>query len=297
MLANRSVAISRLSKLPPFHPTALRLLTVSTESDRAIRDFELAFQSDAALASTLLMVANSPIYGFRNRVDSIRHAISLIGLEGVRSLSFTIGIGSYVRGPETTAAVQSVWNHSLATAVIAESISAASGLNVPFLYTAGLLHDVGRLGLLSLDGPRYAAVMARRYFDMEESLLLEDLLFGCAHDDAGAFLGRSWGFPQNLCDCIGHHHRLGETDQDQQLKLMVQLACTTASTLGMGEVHCENQKPVDLDGSLTARIEASPFMQPERLLARINKVVDGLMTSDVHPDATIARLSSERKIS
>ena len=293
MLANRSVAVSRLAQLPPFHPTALRLLTVSTESDSAIADFEEAFRGDPAIASHLLTAANSPMYGFGNRVDSIRHAVALLGLEEVRSLAFTLAIGSYVRGPQTTVAVRAVWDHSLATAVIAETIGAASGQKLPLLYTAGLLHDVGRLGLLSIEGARYAGVLKRTYLDMEESLLLEGLLFGCAHDDAGAFLARSWGFPQNLCDCIRYHHRIGEPDENRLLQHVVQLACHTAGALGMAEVHCENPQPLTVDPSLAARIEGAPALQPERLLSRIAKVVDSMVSAQAQPGAT----DSQRKIS
>jgi putative nucleotidyltransferase with HDIG domain len=284
-LANRSIAISRLSKLPPFHPTVLRLLAVSTERDSAITDFEMVFQGDPALASHLLMVANSPIYGFRNRVDSVRHAIALMGLEGVRSLAFTLAIGSYVRGPQTTAAVRSVWNHSLATAVVAETIGAACGQNVPLLYTAGLLHDVGRLGLLSIERQRYAGVLQRTYFDLEESLLLEDLLFGCAHDDAGAFLARSWGFPEHLCDCIRYHHHPDEMAANRLLQQTIQYACYTAGSLGMAEVQCEDDPSEHVDEFLAARLEGVPAMKPERLLARINKVMESLVSADAHPGA------------
>jgi putative nucleotidyltransferase with HDIG domain len=301
LLAHRSVAISRLSKLPPFHPTALQLLAVSTESEAAIGDYERIFQSDPALASHLLRVANSPMYGFQGQVDSIRHAITLMGTDGVRSLSFTIGMGSYVRGTMTTAAVRSVWNHSLVTAIIAEAIGAALGNNVPFLYTAGLLHDVGRLGLISTEGIRYTEVLTRKYFDLEESLLLEDLLFGCSHDDAGAFLARSWGFPQRLCDCIRYHHSVDvgeDSDPSDPLRQMVQLACHTAHELGIGEVHCANSNPVAVDTALAERIRNSPSMKPERLVARFDRVVDSLVNTGAHPEAQAERrYQALRKIS
>jgi len=291
LLAHRSVAISRLSKLPPFHPTALQLLAVSSESDAAVSDYERVFQADPALASHLLRVANSPMYGFQNRVESIRHAIALMGMDGVRSLSFTIAMGSYVRGTVTTGAVRTVWNHGLATAVIAEAIGAALGNNMPFLYTAGLLHDVGRLGLISIEGTRYGDVLTRKYFDMEESLLLEDLLFGCSHDDAGAFLARSWGFPSRLCDCIRYHHTTGPadgSDSDDILRQIVQIACHTAHTLGIGEIPCANHNPV-VSSELLERVQNAPGMRPERLVARFDRIVDSLVSTGSHPEAPLER--------
>jgi putative nucleotidyltransferase with HDIG domain len=286
MVAHRSIAIARLSKLRPFHPTVQRLLSVPVESGSAADDFELVFQRDPALASRLLLVANSPLYGFRDRAESVSQTIALMGLEGVRSLAITLAIGSHLRDSETTGPVRSVWGHSLATAVIAEAIGTAAEEDVPFLYTAGLLHDLGRLGLLNIEGPRYSGVLTRKYFDFEESLLLEDLLFGCAHDDAGAFLGRSWGFPEPLCDCIRHHHQPEAAEGNVRLQQMVQFACSMAGSLGMGEVLCERETPAVLDDSLAERIRQAPTMQPECLRSRIHKMVETLASADAHPQAS-----------
>ncbi len=280
--ANRSSAIRRLSKLRPFPATVLRLVSVSAEAGSAADDFELIFGSDPALASRLLRVANSPLCGICGRVESVPEAIALMGLEGVRSLAVTLAIGSHLSAAQSPEHVRSVWGHSLATAVIAETMGTVCGQDVPLLYTAGLLHDLGRLGLLNIEGPRYAEVLARKYFDVDESLLLEDLLFGCAHEDAGAFLGRSWGFPEPLCVCMRHHHQPA-SEGDFLLQQMVQLACSKAASLGMGEVQCEQEKPAALDESLAARIFQAPAMQPECLLSRIHEMVETLASVDAHP--------------
>jgi putative nucleotidyltransferase with HDIG domain len=283
MWVNRSTAITRLSRLPSFHPTALLLLAVSIENPSAVADFELAFQGDPALASRLLTMVNSPLYGFRVRVRSIRQAIDVMGLEGIRSLVFTLALGPYLRGAQSSSLVGAVWNHSLATAVIAETIGAAAGQDVSFLYMAGLLHDVGRMGLLSIEGQRYAGVLQRKYFDIEESLILEGLLFGCAHDDAGAFLGRWWGFPEPLCDCIRRHHQPEGNDLSQQI---VQLACHTAGSLGMGEVQCERNVPVAHDDYLADRIKQTASMHPDHLLPQIHSVAEALVNAGAHPEAS-----------
>jgi len=285
LVAHRSIAIGRLSKLRPFHPTVQRLLSIPVESGSAADEFELILQRDPALASRLLVVANSPLYGFRDRPESVSQIVALMGLEGVRSLAITLAIGSHLRDSGTTGPVRAVWGHSLATAVIAEAIGTAAEEEVPFLYSAGLLHDLGRLGLLNIAGPQYAGVLTRKYFDFEESLLLEDVLFGCAHDDAGAFLGRSWGFPEPLCDCIRHHHKPQAAEGNVLLQHIVRLACSMAGSLGMGEVRCERETPAVPPDSLAERIRESPAMQPECLRSRIQKLVEALASADRHPQA------------
>lgn len=285
MLANRSIAVSRLSRMRPFHPAVLRLLSVPVESCSAAGDFELILRRDPALASRLLRAVNSPARGSRVPFESVSQAIASMGLEGVRSLAITLAIGSHLFDSQTTGLVRSIWVHSLATAVIAETIGSVAGEDVPFLYAAGLLHDLGRLGLLNIEGPRYAGVLTRKYFDLAESLLLEDLLFGCTHDDAGAFLSHSWGFPGPLCDCIRHHHQPETAEGSCLLHQMVQLACYTAGSLGMGEVQCERETPAAVDGSLAERIRLAPAMQPEALRARIQNLVETLAAAEAHPHA------------
>lgn len=264
--AQRSAVIARLSRLPPFHPAAVKLLALSAESNSAIADFERAFGSDPALASDLLVMANSPLYGLRTRIDNLRHALALLGLESARSLALTVALGAYVRTSATRRAVESIWSHSLATALIAEAIGLAQGEPGPSLYAVGLVHDIGRLGLLNLEGDRYAAVLERDYYEMEESLLLESLLFGCAHDDAGAFLARSWGFPDSMCDCIRFHHQANVVEG--QGMRVVQTACRYAAALDFGELNCADRPPALVD-VLPASLRGLPQLDPARMRKRI----------------------------
>lgn len=92
---SRVAAYERLTRLPTFHPTAIKLMTLSTESDSALADFEEVFKADLTLTADLLLTANSAAFGLRSRVDTIRHALTLLGLERVRSLAFNIMWGAY----------------------------------------------------------------------------------------------------------------------------------------------------------------------------------------------------------
>ena len=264
--ARRSAVIARLSKLPPFHPAAVKLLTLSANSDATLADFERAFGCDPALASDLLVVANSPLYGLRARIDNLRHAIVLLGMDTVRSITLTVALSAYVRSGPARRVVRSVWAHSLATALVAEAIGKAQGEPGPSLYTAGLVHDVGRLGMLNLEGDRYVGVLEREYYEMEESLLLETLLFGCAHDDAGGFLVRSWGFPESICDCVRFHHQSGG-DHGPALRV-VQSACRYAAALGFGELSSADRPPAHID-VLPPALRGTASLEPERMQKRI----------------------------
>lgn len=271
--AQRAAVIARLSKLPPFNPAAVQLLAISAAADSTPEDFERAFRADPAMASDLLTVANSPLYGLRARVDNIRHAIALLGLDTVRALAVTVAMGAYVRTVKARQAVQAVWSHSIATAVIAETIGRVMGEPGPALYTAGLVHDVGRLGMANLQGERYAELLEREYGDTEEALLLETLMFGCAHDDAGAFLAQSWGFPEAICDSTRFHHQQAK---GAHLSVeVVRLACGYAGALGFQELNCATRPQIP--DVLPVRFSPYGSLEPARLSKKIEQATGAFL--------------------
>ena len=261
---------NRLSRLPALRPSTLKLLSISVESDTAIADFESVFKSDPVLAADLLILANSPVFGVRATVNSIRHAIALLGMERIRSLSFAVAVKGYMRTGRWGDALQFSWRHSIATAVIAEALGNVQADPIPLLYTAGLMHDVGRLALFQVSAEKYGKILSTEFGSIQEYLNLEKLHFGCAHDDAGAFLAAAWGFPTALCDCIRFHHWDVAVHAGQLFEL-VGVACALADTLGYPEVNRADliQAPEAAIAILPARLRTSSLLQPDLLKSKI----------------------------
>ena len=266
---------NRLSRLPALRPATLQLLSVSVDSDSAIADFENVFKADPVLAADLLILANSPAFGMRASVNSIRHAIALLGLEQIRSLAFAVAMKSYMLTPKWGDTLRDSWRHSIATAVVAEMLASASGAEVPLLYTAGLMHDLGRLALFQVSGEKYRQVLTTEFASVHEYLALEKVLFGCAHDDAGAFLAEAWGFPTALCDCIRFHHWDVAVHAGQLFEL-VGVACSLADALGFPEVRRANRtEDADAVAALVpTRLRESPLLQADHLRTKIEKQLE-----------------------
>jgi HD-like signal output (HDOD) protein len=266
----REAAVVCLSKLPPFHPAALKLLNLSSESVSAIRDFESVFKSDSALTADLLLVANSPLFGNRAQVWTIRHALTHLGLERVRSLATTIAVGFFVRNQPRTGYVRNIWLHGIAAAWIAERLGSLSGF--PDLYTAGLTHDLGRLGFLLSMGLRYEARITREFTDIAEANRAEEGLFGMDHCEAGALVARKWGFPAILQDCMTHHHenQPGQPAGPGLPLALVQTACRMADSLGFPEVRWRDQPPpIELPDGLKNHAELAPDRLREQVTLQI----------------------------
>ena len=262
--ARRAQTVICLSKLPPFHPAALKLLNVASESETAIDDFEEIFRADPALTADLLLVANSPLFGNRASIASIRHAITHLGIERVRSLSTTIALSFFVRNQPRTAFVRHIWAHSIASAAVAEALGDV--YRVTELYTAGLTHDLGRLGLLLTVGQNYENWVATEVPTIAEANQLEREKFGMNHCEAGSLVGHKWGFPVLLRSCMIAHHDAQQGPANDPLTL-VQLSCRIAASIGYPEVH---QQPEEFP-ELPEKARSCRDLQPERIQELVNR--------------------------
>jgi HD-like signal output (HDOD) protein len=265
----RAATVLCLSKLPPYRPSALKLLNISSSMEAPVWEFEQAFKSDPALTADLLLVANSAQFGLRSQVSTIRHAITYLGLERVRSLASTIAFGYYVRNVPKADYLDGVWAHSIATATIAEAMGNVCG--ALGLYTAGLMHDIGRLGLLLYDAKKYQAALLQKFVDFQESAILERTLVGMTHCEAGDALGETWQLPDTLRQCMTSHH--DECDGSYTPANLVRIACGLADALGFPEVERED---ADLAPRLPERIKERPELRPERLREQVTTAIASL---------------------
>jgi HD-like signal output (HDOD) protein len=256
-LSRRVELFQELSRLPIFNPAVVKLMGISSESDSAMEDFERVFESDPALSTDLLLMANSAAFGGRRHIETIKHALALLGLERVRGLALNIILAAYMRR-QAAEVVRPIWLHAVATAVIAETLGSLRG--VPGLYTLGLMHDLGRLALLSSRGQRYAEMLAEDFLDIDEALDRETAVLGMNHCDAGALLAGTWGFSERFQVCMVEHH--GTPESKGPLGL-IQTACSLADSLGYAEVR---RREMDSPQALSV-----PGIESERILDRIKQ--------------------------
>ena len=226
---------ARLCNLPRFDPSAAKLLSVRTDNEDALEEYESIFRSDPALAAELLHAANSAAYGRRTKVASIRLALVVLGVAGTQALASSIALSRYTRKAQPRINTKPFWQHAMATAVIADRIGTALGLRLGYLYTSGLTHDLGRLGLALIAGEPYAVILAKEFRDMDEACTVEKLVFGLAHDEAGAYLAQTWQFPDVLCQTMRRHHEVLKEDDDIGMRI-VQASCALAGTIGYPEL-------------------------------------------------------------
>jgi putative nucleotidyltransferase with HDIG domain len=211
------------------------LLQQVSKEDISFRKVADVIRSDAPLSADTLRIANSALIGPRFPVTGVLHALAMLGLDRVRSLVTTAAMKNLIGPADGTPALRRCWRHNLACAFIAEEVAAKNGLDRDFAYTAGLLHDIGRLVMMSAWRDRYSAFLDAAKPDAPGLLPLERQSFGIPHTRAGFALLRDWKLPAIFAEIADRHHDPVAPGAEEGLAV-VQFSCSFADTLGFSAV-------------------------------------------------------------
>jgi putative nucleotidyltransferase with HDIG domain len=219
-----------LRALPPFSAVAIQLQVLADE-DLCIADTAEMIKADAALSADVLRLANSPLFGIRQTVSGVLHAIAMLGLNRVKTLVITAALRSFGNPARGTAALERCWRHNLACALICEDLADKVCLDPDAAYTAGLLHDIGRCGMLGVWTARYCRLLDEGARDSLSMLTLERRELGIDHAAAGGFLLRDWRLPELLIRVAELHHHTPQPGAADFVG-MVHCACGLADRMG-----------------------------------------------------------------
>jgi putative nucleotidyltransferase with HDIG domain len=226
---------------------------------------------DPSFSAELLRFANSALFGIRHEVKSVSQAILLVGLERVKTMATLVAVNRMIRSSVRVQALRKVWVHSLVTAMVAEEAARIAGLAADAAYTAGLLHNLGTLGLMSAYPEEYS-----RMLDVTEEfgfdlLQTERDLFDIDHCLAGCYLAQDWNFPDELAAAIAVHHEdpvAGEASLDNIVKVSWRLSDT------LGYVAFARDKPWSYEELIALLPNSKSFARgksPEEFRASIEE--------------------------
>jgi putative nucleotidyltransferase with HDIG domain len=182
--------------------------------NQAVEDPETSFSdlgriigADSGLTARLLKIVNSSYYGFEASIETLEHAITLVGMQEVRDMVLATTMIRYFRGVDGEALnMASFWLHSIACGIAARNIAVLrQEPGVERYYVAGLLHDIGRL-VLFMNHPSEMKDALERY---EQGGLLVDAeleVLGADHAQVGAALLAKWKLSDRLAATVRDHH-------------------------------------------------------------------------------------------
>ncbi len=226
----QSRVLSSVESFAPLPSVAMRVLEMVADSNTAVADLEGVLRSDVSLVTSVLKLANSAFYGVRRQVDSLRHALLLLGKSEVQSLVLSRVMFQAFKNPKgkQKTLMVGVWKHSLECALAAESISTQLGEEDAIFFLGGMLHDIGKLVVIQkfiheIDGfDHYDSL------DEEDGLKMELEALGCGHDELGAMLLHRWMFPTELEQMVRNHHDytgIASCDRVSQILILANLLC------------------------------------------------------------------------
>lgn len=203
--------IGEVSSLPT---RACEIMKQAENSKADAEDLIEIIRSDPAIAMRIMRTVNSSYHGVREPVADLKQAVLLLGFQEIRNIAMSAYVAPLFR---ETAGYRSytrvgLWNHMVATAMVAQEVASISGrVNPQEAYLAGLLHDIG---LVMID--QYLHKPFRRVIDGLSAdapvYEVERDTIGFDHAELGEYVAVQWQLPKHLTDAIGHHHHPGDYD-------------------------------------------------------------------------------------
>ena len=205
--------ITSIDTLPSLPSVYAKLQEKIREPEASMDDIGKIISQDIAMTAKILQLVNSAFFGLYQKVDSPTRAVKLLGLDTIKALVLVSQIFSEMKISKDLFSPQTLWAHSMTVGTLAKMIAVSETdekNTIDNSYVAGILHDIGKLILISKIESYYreALLLARQEcISMRQA---EKKVFQATHCDMGAYLIGLWGFQSDIVEAIGFHHQLGE---------------------------------------------------------------------------------------
>lgn len=185
--------------LPSPTGIALRLLELTQDETVSVCDITPVIESDPAISSRLIQIANSPLAGLSRQISSVSRAVALLGLRTVTSLALGFSlVNNHRSGKCVGFDYPGFWSESLAKATTARSLASRhKGFAPDEAFTCGILGRIGRLALATACPEQYAMVLQSAAGEIGPRLLtLEQEIFGIDHNHMTSEMMVDWRIPE-----------------------------------------------------------------------------------------------------
>ena len=190
-----------------------KLLKEIRDPEPNLDDIGEIISRDIAMTAKIMQLVNSSFFGLYQKVESPAKAVKLLGLDTIKALVFGSQIFSEITISAHLFSTEFLWMHSMTVGTLAKMIAESENAEKEIIdnsLIAGVLHDIGKLILVSRLESFYsdAVILARRdHITLHQA---EKIIFKATHCDMGAYLTGLWGFNSDIVEAIGFHHQLGE---------------------------------------------------------------------------------------
>jgi putative nucleotidyltransferase with HDIG domain len=267
-----------VEKLPSPPEIAQRMLAAVNDEVADTRRLAALIARDQSLTIRLLRLANSAFFAVRTRVTSIQHAVTLLGFARVRELVLGLSVWGALGGGGAAGRRYRtrLWTHSATVAAAAKLLAERTGGDGPTAFTAGLLHDIGKLVLGIRLGNSYWEMLDDATERGETAAVVELESFQCHHGTVGGWLLQLWQLPPILADAVALHHEPLAGDYGLDLPLIVAIADRLVSASNPVSGEARREALDEVRAVAPGLLDANPWSELYSGLAREQGALAGI---------------------
>lgn len=241
-LLERIKDLKQIPTIPAVLAPLLRYLEQPVE-DLDVQKVTDMIAQDKALAAQCLQMANSPLYGRYQKVDSLRTAILGLGFHRVSDIAMSCGVLNLI--PRNSNGIDPVvfWEHSLGCALVCRHMARTLSYPDPGkAYLAGLLHDLGIIVNLWSLPKEFRAAFARARTARIPLHEAEQEILGFTHCESGHLLAENWDLSPDLRAVVSLHHSDYQSDEHAGLIAVVELSDLLCRMSGLNYGYLESRQ-------------------------------------------------------
>lgn len=260
--------IRNLPTLPSIYKEVQGLLR---SSDVPLEQVAKFLEKDQSLTLKVLRLVNSAFYGFPGRIKTVEHAVVILGLDTLHGLLMAASIIQSLKGRGGPVDPARFWTHSFGCATISKRIASLIGADEGEYFTAGLIHDVGKVILCGYFGEEFLKVEEYRTEHDVPGIEAESEVLGHTHEEIGGFIIKRWALPQVLYRSVANHHKPSLNSEESKVGAAVHVANVLAYQQGFGN----NDVPPELDDDALEFLNLTE-KYPDQIIGDVEEIKEEL---------------------
>lgn len=264
--------LDHIQKLPSLPSVVIEILENFGNERMDVPTLANKIARDQAIVARVLRVANSPFFGLSGQIGSISEAVSVLGFNNLRGLVMAAFIINAFPRMEKSFDWEAFWHHNIVTAVCAKALAMRVGLNPETAFTAGLLHDIGKLVMGVYFPQEFGQAHESDGRSTIETLQAERAALGMDHAALGGEVAKRWHFPQAIREAVELHHAQAMADAEKTLTDVTYIANLFAHALDDGHIREANAAHLATEARLRLGLEGTML---EALAEDVQRLYDG----------------------
>lgn len=223
--------IMTASDLPTIPVVATKVMQLIENETATAEEMARIVSSDPAVAARVLKISNSSFYGCQRQIQTLSHAIMILGFSTLKSLVVAASVKQVYKPFGLTEKM--LWEHSFGAGLAARIIANTTQLvNEEEAFLGGLFHDIGKIIMNTMDSQQFQAVMQICYNDNISFEEAEQQVYSYNHSEVGGLVIKKWNFPDTLMNAVLSHHNFDFAENEDPYQ--VRLTCV----VGLANIFC-----------------------------------------------------------